>query len=409
MRVLQIHSSDHLGGGGGTVAMERLHQGLLVAGVDSRVLCGRKTTRSSLSKPIPGSRMLKRVESYLGTLTTELGLNDIHYLSSFKIKSMEEYKKADILHFHGTHGFFNYLALPTLVKHKPGVFTLHDIWPLTGHCAYSYDCERWKLGCGKCPHLDAHPAVKRDNTRIEWKLKRWVYRRSKLTVVSLSKWTTKLAQQSILNQFNIVDIPNGIDTDIFRPLDRKSSRSLLGIPSDKYVLMFVALRLDDYRKGGDLLERSLKALPDAIKKRTVLLMLGDGGGAIAQAVGIDIINLGYVRNDRLKAIAYSASDVFVFPSRGETFGLVLAESMACGTPMVSFDVGGISEIVRPGLTGYLAESENAKQLTEGMLSLLEDESQYNILAQKCREIATKEYGIYLQVKRHLNLYEEILS
>ena len=409
MNVLQIHSSDHLGGGGGTVAMERLHQGLLLAGVDSRVLCGRKTTRSSLSKPIPGSRMLKRVESYLGKVTSELGLNDINYLSSFKIRSMKEYQNADILHFHGTHGFFNYLALPKLVKHKPAVFTLHDMWPLTGHCAYSYDCDRWKIGCGQCPYPETHPAIKRDNTRLEWKLKKWAYQQSHLTIIVLCEWLKQYSEQSLLKDLPIYKIPNGLDVDTYQPLDKGKCRAVLGIPEASKVLMFVALQLNDRRKGVDLLIKSLQSLPKSIKKDMVLLVLGEGGQVFSDLVGIKTLDLGYVRNDRFKAIAYSAASLFIFPTRADNLPLVLQESMACGTPMVSFNVGGIPELVRPNLTGYLAEPENAKQLSEGMLQLLEDDSQRNFLEQKCREIATKEYGVDLQVKRHLRLYEKFFK
>ncbi len=190
------------------------------------------------------------------------------------------------------------------------------MWALTGHCGYSYDCERWKFGCGKCPYPDVHPPIRRDGTRIEWWLKNRVYSRSNLTLVSPSTWLKKLAKESMINRFPIKQIPNGVDTDIYRPLDSEQCRSLLGIPGGKHVLMFAAVNLKDHRKGGDLLINALQSLPQSLKAETVLIVLGQSGGTIAETVGIQTLDLGYVSSDRLKTIAYSAADLFIFANAG---------------------------------------------------------------------------------------------
>ena len=307
------------GRGGGSIAMYRLHRGLRAAGVDSKILCKYKKLESSESVTIPHSFLSARLEPRLGQLTSLFGLNDIHCLSTFKIQGLRAYREADLLDFHGIHsGFFNYLALPSLTAHKPAVFTLHDMWPLTGHCMYSYDCERWKIGCGQCPYPDSYPPVRRDNTRLEWKLKRWVYKRSHITITTPSAWLAALAKHSMLGDLPIHHIPMGVDTDVYQPLDRGHCRSLLGIPVDKRVLLFAAMRMnvssfEGFRKGGDLLIKALQGLPEALKAETVLLLFGEGGEAIAEAAGIQAINLGYVSSDRLKAIAYCAADLFVLP------------------------------------------------------------------------------------------------
>lgn len=132
--------------------MRRLHAAIRERGVDSKILCNHTQNFSfdvqTLQKPIP----LKLVEKLLEQVTSRLGLNDIHRLGFLPIKQHHIYKRANLLHFHGTHhSFLNYLALPTLTKHKLACFTLHDMWNLTGHCSYSFDCNRWRIGCGKCP------------------------------------------------------------------------------------------------------------------------------------------------------------------------------------------------------------------------------------------------------------------
>ena len=409
MKVLQIHSSDFSGGGGGTVAMERLHSSLRQSGVDSHILCGRKTTESPHATATPKSRRLRIVENGVRKVSKELGLHDIHHLNTFFVKGLKVYQEADILHIHGTHGHFNYLALPSLTKDKPAVFTLHDMWALTGHCVYSYDCERWKIGCGNCPYPKVHRRIKRDNTRIEMKLKKWVYNHANLTVVVLNKWMADKVSQSNLAHLPTCQIPNGIDVDTYQPLDPQQCRSLLGIPPHKKVLMFMALSLNDQRKGADLLLESLQRLPASLKSNLVLLLLGDGGKALAEAAELETFDLGYVRNDRLKAIAYSAADLFVFPTRADNLPLVLQESMACGTPMVSFDVGGVPELVRHDQTGYLAQPESAEDFNNGIIQLLEDDQLRNTLSKQCRSIAVEEYSLALQIKRHIHLYGSVVS
>jgi glycosyltransferase involved in cell wall biosynthesis len=407
MKILQINFSDFASGGGGAIAMYRLYLGLKRAGVDCKILSGLKTLDSADSLEIPRSR---RLESGIRRLTAKIGLNDIHCLSSFKIREISSYIDADILNFHVIHsGFFSYLAIPSLTETKPAVFTLHDTWSFTGHCAYSYDCDRWKTGCGKCPYPETYPAIQRDNTHLEWTLKHWVYERSNLAIVTPSRWLAEQAHQSMLSRFPIRHIPNGVETDLYRPLDSEQCKSILGIPAGKRVLMFGAEILGDLRKGADLLLKALQSLPSTLKPELLLLTFGNSGDAIAKSADIEVFNLGYIGGDRMKAIAYSAADLFLFPTRADNLPLVLQESMACGTPMVSFKVGGVPDLVRPGVTGYLAEPEDIQDFQKGILELMEDHGLREQMSQNCRAIALQEYSLVLQTQRYIELYKQILD
>lgn len=405
MNVLHINQSDI--SGGAAIAAYRLHQSLLThSKVESRLLVGKVKTTNKRVAPIPRKQKLEKI----GLLTRALGLRYVHLVGAFDIIKHSFYQNANILNFHNLHsGTFNYLAVPSLTENKPAVFTLHDMWSFTGHCAYSYDCDRWKTGCGKCPYPNTYPEIKRDNTHLEWQLKNWVYNHANLTIVTLSNWLTKQVKQSILNQFPIYQIPNGIDTEAYQPLDQEQCKSLLDIPANKKVLMFGAESLKDNRKGGDLLIKSLRSLPESLKAETILLTLGNGGEAISDAVKMPTINLGYVSNDRLKAIAYSAADLFVFPSRADNLPLMLQESMSCGTPMVAFKVGGVPDLVRPNITGYLATPEDTKDFCAGIAQLLEDHNERQRLSQQCRAIALTEYPIELQAQRYIELYQRTLQ
>jgi glycosyltransferase involved in cell wall biosynthesis len=173
--------------------------------------------------------------------------------------------------------------------------------------------------------------------------------------------------------------------------------------------MFGAVSLRDERKGSDLLIKSLQQLPRSLRSDILLLTLGEGGEKIGEMVGIKTLNLGYVSSDRLKSIAFSASDLFVFPTRADNLPLVLQESMTCGTPMVSFDIGGVSDLVRHDITGYLAKPEDIQDFSNGIIQLLEDDQLRQNMSKNCRAIAISEYSLELQAKRYIELYEQVLQ
>ncbi|AFY77060.1 glycosyltransferase [Pleurocapsa sp. PCC 7327] len=404
LKVLHINQSDL--SGGAAIASYSLHRGLLDRGIDSRLLVGRSQSKSDRVATIPRKH---RLENPIASITRPLGFNYVQYVGAFDILKHEFYQNADLLNFHNLHGgTFNYLAIPLLTENKPAVFTLHDMWSFTGHCSYSYDCDRWKIGCGRCPYPHIYPAIKKDNTRLVWKLKDWVYRRSDLTVVTPSRWLAGLAKLSMLNRFPIHHIPNGIDVDAYQPRDPAICKELLGIQADKKVLMFGADSIKDPRKGSNILLQALSSLPASVKAETILLTIGNSSEAISEVVGIETLNLGYVSHARFKAIAYSAADLFIFPTRADNLPLMLQESMSCGTPMVSFKIGGVPDLVRPGITGYLAEPGNASDLNNGIVQLLEDNSLRERMSRECRAIALAEYSLDLQIRRYIDLYEQIL-
>lgn len=404
MNVLHLNQSDVIGGA--SIAAYRLHQGLLSQKVDSRLLVGHAGFDSDR---IAIMKRHYRLENRLSFINNHLGLNYLNTLGSFEICKHKFYKNADLLNFHNLHtGYFNYLAIPSLTKDKPAIMTLHDMWSFTGHCAYSFDCGRWQTGCGRCPYPETYPAVQRDNTHLEWKIKAWIYQHSNLDVVTLSRWLTNQVKKSMLTHFPIHYIPNGIDTEAYQPLEQGMCRSILGITKKK-VLMYSAANLNDSRKGMDLLIAALARLDKTLRTELLLLTFGSSRQDLAKLLDIEMLNLGYLESDRLKAIAYSAADLFVLPTRADNLPLVLQESMACGTPMVAFNVGGVPDLVRPGLTGYLAAPESVEDLSIGILQLLEDNNLRNQFGQNCRQIIIDEYTLELQVKRYIDLYKDVLS
>lgn len=405
MKVLHINQSDI--SGGAAIAGYRLHQSLVCQGIDSKLLVDQVKVNSDRIINLDRKRV---TEELLSRFPDYLGLNYIAIFNSFKINKSSDYQNTDILNFHNLHGrYFNYLALPKLTQNKPAIYTLHDMWSLTGHCAYSFDCHKWKLGCGHCPYPDTYPEVKRDSTTLEWKLKNWAYQRSNLTIICPSQWLANQAQKSMLNQYPIHHIPYGINIQDFQPLDKALCRQVLNIPPNKRVLLFSAQSLKDLRKGGDLLLNALKQIPLSLKQDLILLTFGDGGEKFQDLMDIPILGLGYISGDHLKSIAYSVADLFILPTRADNLPLVLQESMACGTPMLAFDVGGVADLVRPGITGLLAKPEDAQDLSLKIIELLEDDTFHQQMAQHCRKIAVAEYSIELQAKRYIEVYRQTID
>ncbi len=399
-------------GGGAGLAAGRLHRGLRQAGFDSHMLVSSVSSHSDeFTSTLPLARGSIRIgKRILGQVLPRLGLRNLAAVESFGWVRHPMFTATDVVNFHNLHGeFFSYLALPRLTALRPAVLTLHDMWAFTGHCIYSYDCERWNSGCGACPYPDTYPEIRRDATHQEWRLKRRAFQKSRITIIAISRWMERQVRQSFLQDCSIRLIPNGIDLAIYRPLDRVECRRFLGLPVERNLILFAAADLEDRRKGGDLLLEALRGLSPILKSKTSLVIMGTAAQLADYNLGMEVFPLGYVHDDRLKAQIFSAADVFAFPTRADNLPLVLQESMACGTPLVSFDVGGVSDLVRPGLTGLLAAPEDAANFLRHLETLLSDNALRSSLSHSCRIVAEQEYNVLLQARRYGDVFSGLLN
>lgn len=407
-----LHLTDGLtDGDGGAISVHRLHSALRKDGIDSKILCTIKPTPGPSDEIInlETSKIEVRTANSLKKISRKFGLNGLLDPMHFKVMRNRAFLDADTITVQSIDGVCSYLAVPTLTQRKPTVLVLHDMLNFTGHCFHSLDCERWKTGCGNCPYPNTPPRITIDNSRLAWKLKNQAFSRANLVVVAPSIWLVDLAKQSMLNRFSINHIPHGVDTEIYRPHEPELCRSVLNIPKGKKVLMFMATNLGNRLKGGDLFVKALQGLPESLKAETVILLLGGRGESLASSLGIRTIYLGYVGSDRLKAICFSAADCFVSPTRAESFSLVVLESLACGTPVVSQRVGGVPDIARHKVTGLLANPEDVEGFRDCIMEILENEALRREMRQHCRRIALEEYSIRLQAQRYIRLYQELLN
>lgn len=278
---------------------------------------------------------------------------------------------------------------------------------LTGGCHYDRGCGKFAQECGACPQLGSQSTS--DLTHQVWKRKRKSYEkvdRTQLHIVSPSHWLRDEAQRSsLLSSFPCSVIPNGLDTDEFSPRDRRVAREVFGVPAEAKVVLFIAYGVNDPRKGFHLLVQALEGLKT--EKKIFLLSLGPGFPPDLH--GFPHRHIGLIRDERFLSYVYSAADVFVVPSLQENLPNTALESIACGTPIVGFDVGGIPDIVRPGLTGLLAKPDDAADLRRTIVEILADDPRRMEMATHCRKVATQEYSLEIQARRYSDLYKDLLG
>jgi glycosyltransferase involved in cell wall biosynthesis len=197
-------------------------------------------------------------------------------------------------------------------------------------------------------------------------------------------------------------IPHGLDHDLFYPRDSGREQKKLSIADDQKIVLFVSHSVDDSRKGFSLL---LEALRTADLDGALLLSVGSGEPDVPK--GMRHQHLGHVDDDNRLAVLYSLADVFVIPSLQEAFGQTALESMACGTPVVGFDTGGIPDMVRPNETGWLAETGDIRSLRRAIETALAYDAERERKAARCREVVEEEYTLQRQAERYISLYESI--
>ena len=401
LNVLHISESDAAGGAGR--AAYKLHRGLNGLGHLSRMLVGRKVTRDADIRPLKRNLVWRALDRASGQLLDLLSLQYVFYPSSFGVLADEWFRSADVVQLHNLHGsYFGFTALPALTSRRPVVWQLHDQWGMTGHVAYSLDCERWRHGCGACPYLGEYPRLRSDTTSLLWKLKNAVYDHSKLTLVVPSQWMADLVTASpLLSRFNVRYIPTGIDLEVFRPGPQAEARQRLLLPQDRRIVFFAAANINERRKGLHLLAEALRRLEDPP------LLLVAGSGTVAR--GIETRYLGTVMDEEVLADAYRAADVFAVPTLADVLTQTAPESIACGTPCIAFDRGGVTDVVRHMQTGYSARFADIDSFAEGLRTLLGDPELLERLGRRCREVAEQEFSVDVQVQRYAGLYEELVA
>ena len=340
-----------------------------------------RDTRPDGLEPFSDDRTPHRLHS-LNIL--ELDVINIHWVANF----------VDYRHFFGN-----------CIGDTPVVWRLSDLNPFTGGCHYDQGCGKYKQRCGACPQLGSK--TEDDLSRAIWKRKKEAFASidtTQLHFVAQSEWIKDQVQASPLTErFPATVIPNGLNPDLFQPRDTEGLRSALEIPREHRIVLFVAQSAQNHRKGFDLLSDALASL-DADS----VTLLSIGGNEPDLGAALPHTHLGTIESDLLLSVFYSLADLFVIPSRQDNLPNTVLESMACGTPVVGFDTGGIPDMVRPGETGWLAETGSVRALRQAIEQALADDAAREQRGQRGRAVVEDEYTLERQARRYQNLYEGLL-
>ncbi len=325
----------------------------------------------------------------------------------------------EIIHLQNLHGgYFDLRELPRISRTCPTVWTLHDAWALSGHCAHSLGCQRWQTGCGACPDLTIYPPVRRDATAENWARKRDIFVRSRLHVATPSRWLMNRVEQS---QFGVATeslrvIPNGVPLDLFHPGEQHAARAALGLPADARILLFAAngVRGNPF-KDFETLRSAVEMLATRWPAGNLLLIALGEKTKIEANRSVPIRFEPPVIDPGRMALFYQAADLYLHAAKADTFPNTILEALACGTPVVATAVGGIPEQLHcllgpaPFPTGILTPPGDATALAAGAERILRDDVLRQRLGVNAARDARERFDIRTCAKSYLDWFEELLG
>lgn len=388
-----------------------LHKGLLSKGVDSKLLIsGRSNEIDSTVFPLSQNKIsrLKTIcRSQIDPLLLKFYKNKNSNIFStglvgYDFTKTQVFKEADIIHLHWVNaGLVNIKQLAKI--DKPIIWTLRDMWPLTGGCHYSLECDRYKSGCGTCPQLGSQTQNDLSHFVINRKLK---YIPKNLTAVGISYWLTDQAKQSLVfRDHKCLTISNNIDVDSFQVIPKDIARQVLGLYTHKKIVLCGSTNLGDFYKG---FQKYLDSLVYLDKEKIMLIFFGKVDSKLIDTFGFEYKSFGYLNDNISLNLVYAASDVLVAPSIQEAYGKTLAEAMACGTPVVCFDATGPKDIVEHEVTGYKARPFDVVDLAAGVNWVLSAPN-YKELGLNAREKVLREFDSKVVAAKYISLYESVLK
>ncbi len=415
MKVLIVAQSD-LGGGAG-IAAYRLHSGLRRAGADSTMLVTEKLSDDPtvLSRRSAMRNLLWRIRLRAAEKITRLqkplnyNLHSINLFCDDIVNKINEHP-AELVHLHWVGN--EMLSVAALKKiRKPIVWTLHDMWAFSGAEHYATN--------GESRYVDGYTARNRHPMDRGLDIDRWVWKRKvkqwqgiEFTIITPSAWLAEEARKSwIFRRSRVETIPNGIDTARMKPVSKEFARDVLCLPLDKELVLFGAMdATSDLRKGFQYLKACMGRLAEqGYGERIEFVVFGSSGPGQLPDLPFKTHYLGRLSGEHILSLLYSAVDLFVMASVIENLPNAVMEAMACATPCVGFEVGGVPEMIEHLKTGFVVRPYDIDGFAYGILWLLEDRDRKRKLGANARKKAEAEYRDTVVATRHLNLYEEVLK
>lgn len=416
MRVLIINTTERQGGP--AIAAYRLTEALKNNGIKAKMLVRKKSTMqvtTVMTERSATNRLTMLWERLSVSLHTHFRRNRIYAIdlghSGGDITGLPEFKQADVIHLHWING--GMLSLSSVEKiiasGKPIIWTLHDMWPFTGICHYAHDCDHYTSHCHDCPQLSSRKH--RDMAYKIFERKTQLLRGTNIRFVACSRWLGNMASNSrLLQGKKVTCIPNAINTNLFKPRNKQTCRTSLGLPHDKRLVLFSSHILGDERKGFHYLKESLIRLTSEHaewKEHLGLVLVGkDITPALYQDIPLEVYPLNYIADEKQLVDIYNAVDLFAIPSLQDNLPNTIVEAMACGIPCIGFNVGGIPEMIDHLHNGYVAEYKNVGDFANGIHWLL-TEGEYDILSREAARKAANTYGENSIAMKYISIYNQM--
>jgi len=422
MKIVHISTYDILGGA--ARAAYRLHSGLKGQGYSSQMVVRKKQSSDpdviGVTPLDTGQENERELfcyaaiqDRYINANRTKLS-NTIFSLPypGYDLSKLPEVIGADVLNLHWVAYYQSPFTITALLRlGKPVVWTLHDQWAFTGGCHYTAGCESYISDCSDCPQLASDPyslpaGVLKDKIEL--------FSGLSLTVVSPSRWLAECVKNSALfGRMRVAVIPNGVETDIFRPISKMRAKKLLGLPPDTMTVLFGAEYGSERRKGFKELAAAIghclsdpwfeaKAREDKVR----ILCFGQPDERI-DSIKIPVISLGYLKSDQKVREAYNAADVFIQSSLEDNLPNTVLEAMSCGTPVIGFDVGGIPDMVQDGSEGRIIPAGDTVGMANAIIGLLSSPNLLVEMGQKSRSRTERFFSLGNQARNYSDLYLEL--
>lgn len=421
MKVVLINTYENRGGA--AIACNRLTHALQNAGVDACMLTATAYGKDTAVKSVADSRkelwqlkscfLRERLSIFLQNRFSRKNLFAVSTAShGLHIAQHRILQEADIIHLHWINqGYISLNELQEIMAlGKPIVWTLHDMWPVTGICHHARTCNRYTQSCGECMFLQSN--CRNDLSARTFEAKKDIYSTAPIHFVACSKWLQEQIEKSALlkTQDTVCNIPNPLDTLFFTPEDKKKARALLGLPQDKLLILFGAVNAADKRKGIDYFINTLEILRKQythLNDKIELVVFGSTGNLPLDRFSYPCTTLGYISDSNTIKQAYCAADTYVTPSLEENLPNTIMEAMSCATPCVGFSIGGIPEMIN-NTNGYVARYKDATDMAHGIAHVLDN--RYNQqLGSNARIKVEESYAQEKIARQYIDLYQQLLS
>lgn len=418
MRIVILNTFERTGGA--AVAASRLREALRADGEEVTMVVRDKQSDCKQVIGVTGSSWQRLLHKgyFIGErlvifLHNRCSKNDLFAVSlantGCKLSQLPALQQADIIHLHWINqGFLSLEELKAIgALGKPMVWTMHDMWPCTGICHHARECNGYHTDCAVCPFtasptLAAHTLAK----------KKRIWEKLNVTFVTCSNWLMERTSQSVLmSDKTVLSIPNPIDTQKFAPLDQAVCRAHFGLPKEKTLLLFGAVKASDKRKGIDYMKAAVQILVDTHpqwKEQVELAIFGKSEVEMQSLFPVKVHQIPYITSEQEMIQLYNTADLYVTSSLEENLPNTIMEAMSCGVPCAGFEIGGIPEMIDHLENGYVAAYKSADDLAEGIHQLLQD-ADFARFKQNARDKVIRSYSFASVAKRYKDLYAQLLE